>query len=459
MTTAAQIVSARTASDEGEIVVARVDDLNHEGAGVAHFEGKAIFIDGALPGERVRIRYRKRGRHHDRGELIEVLEPSPDRVAPRCRSFGVCGGCTLQHLDGAAQLRLKQKIVSDNLARIGKVEPERWLPPITGPQWGYRRRARLGARFVEKKGGVIVGFHEKRHSFVTPLPHCDVLAPAVARLLPAMRDLIASLSCPDRIPQVEVAVGDDVTALVFRHLVPLNESDVRNLTAFRETHGVQVMLQPHGPEALFLPDASGAPLLHYRLPGRLPEHDIEIAFAANEFIQVNGETNRGLVTRAIELLEPCGDDRVLDLFCGVGNFTLPIARRAGSVLGIEGDARLIARARENAAANGCANVAFRQGNLFTPGEADLPDLGTFNKWLIDPPREGAVDLIRTLRPDKAPARIVYVSCHPATLARDAQILVHAHGYRLAAVGVADMFPQTSHIETIALFERTDNLSC
>lgn len=455
MITSVQVVPAGTASGAGEIAVVRVDDLNHEGAGVAHVQGKAVFIDGALPGERVRFRFRKRGRQHDQGEAIEILEPSPDRAVPRCGSFGVCGGCTLQHLDGAAQITLKQKIVRDNLARIGKVEPEFWLPPITGPQWGYRRRARLGVRFVEKKGGVIIGFHEKRRSFVTPLPHCDVLAPQVARLLPAMRDLIASLSCPDRIPQVESAVGDDITALVFRHLVPLSGSDIRQLITFRETHGVQVMLQPHGPDSLFLPEGTAAPLLHYRLPA----HDIEIAFAANEFIQVNAETNRHLVTRAIELLEPCGNDRVLDLFCGVGNFTLPIARHAGSVGGVEGDARLIARAHENAAANGCANVAFRQCNLFAPGDADLPDLGKFNKWLIDPPREGAVDVIRMLRRDNAPARIVYVSCHPATLARDAQMLVHPHGYRLKAAGVADMFPQTSHIETIALFERTDNVAC
>lgn len=428
-------------------VSARIESLSHDCAGVARVDGKTVFIEGALPGELVSFRYRRRKKQHDVAELTEVLEAAPERVVPACRYFGICGGCTLQHMDPVAQLDAKQRIVRETILHIGKTAPESWLAPIKGPHWGYRRRARLGARVVENKGGVILGFHERRHSFITPLESCEVLEPRIAQLLPAMRDLIASLSCPNRIPQVEVSAGDHGVALVFRHLVPLNDDDHQRLTAFRDRHGVQVLLQPHGPDSIHDLGRDTATDLRYELTG----FNVSVAFGASDFIQVNAEVNRALVMRAIELLDLNANDAVLDLFCGLGNFTLPIATRAGRVLGIEADARMVERARANAERNGLTNIEFRAGNLFAGG--GIPGLQGHNKWLIDPPREGALEILRALTPATAPERIVYVSCHPATLARDAQLLTGLHGYRLAAAGVADMFPQTAHIETIALFLR------
>lgn len=428
-------------------VTTRIESLSHDCAGVAHVDGKTVFIEGALPGELVTFSYRRRKKNHDVAELIEIVEAVALRVEPRCRYFGVCGGCTLQHMDAHAQLEAKQQVVRDNLLHIGKTVAESWLAPVTGPHWGYRRRARLGARVVDKKGGVILGFHERRNSYITPLGSCDVLLPAIARLLPATRNLIAGLSCANRIPQVEVSAGDDAVAFVFRHLTPFTDDDRARLAAFGDTHGVRVMLQPHGPDSLHDLGSDSATDLHYDLP----VFGITVAFGASDFIQVNAEVNRGLVARAIELLDPQPKDTVLDLFCGLGNFTLPIATRAGHVLGVEVDAHMVARARGNAERNDLMNIEFRVCNLFAP--ETIPDLRGFNKWLIDPPREGAQEILRALTPANAPERIVYVSCHPATLARDAQVLTGLHGYRLAAAGVADMFPQTAHVESIALFVR------
>jgi len=418
---------------------------------VARVEGKAVFIDGALPGEQVRFQVTKRRKSYDLGKTVEILETSPERVTPRCRYFGVCGGCSMQHLRAEAQLPAKERVLRDNLERIGKVQPESWLAPLTGAHWSYRRKARLGVRFVEKKGGVIVGFREKAHSFITPLAACEVLDARVSALLPALRDLIAGLSQPDRIPQVEVAAGDDNVALAFRHLVPLTADDDRELAAFGRQHGVQIFRQPGRPDALELIWPENADPLVYRLP----EFNLELEFAPADFIQVNAELNRQMLSRALQLLDPQPGDSVLDLFCGLGNFTLPIARRAGRVLGIEADETLVAKARHNARRNNIGNAEFRVGDLYHAEAPDPWGAEHYGKWLLDPPRTGAIEVVKRLPESGSPHRIVYVSCNPATLARDSEVLVHLKGYRLKAAGVMDMFPQTSHVEAMALFERPE----
>ena len=430
---------------------ARVESLTHEGHGVAHVEGKAVFVQGALPGETVLYRTLNRGKTFDTGRMLEIIDASPDRVTPRCQYFGVCGGCSLQHLHESAQLPVKQKILSDNLARIGKVEPETWLPPLAGPHWGYRRKARLGVHYVKQKGGVIIGFREKRSAFITPLASCEVLPPRVSALLPALRLLIAALSAPNRIPQVEVAVGDNATAFVIRHLVPLTENDDALFADFARQHDVQLFRQPAGPDQLVPVWPPNPAALVYRLP----ESNVELEFAPADFIQVNAELNQNMVARALELLDPQPGESVLDLFCGLGNFTLPLARRAGRVLGIEAEATLIEKAQRNAQHNNIQNAEFRLANLYS---AETPDpWGTehFDKWLLDPPRTGAAEVVKRLPSQGGPRRILYVSCNPGTLARDSEALVHTKGYRLVAVGAMDMFPQTSHVEAMALFERVN----
>lgn len=436
---------------KGDTSLARIESLSHEGMGVARVDGKAVFIEGALPGEQVRFQVTRRRKSYDLGKTVEILETSPDRVMPRCRYFGVCGGCSFQHLRAEAQLPAKDKVLRDNLERIGKVEPEAWLPPLTGAHWGYRRKARLGVRVVEKRGGVIVGFREKASSFIAPLASCEVLDARVSALLPALRELVAGLSCPDRIPQIEVAVGDDAVALAFRHLVALTADDDRRLADFARQHGLQVFRQPGRPDALEpVWPAEARPLVY-----RLPEFSLELEFAPADFIQVNAELNRQMVSRALQLLDPQPGDSVLDLFCGLGNFTLPIARRAGRVLGIEADEALITKARHNASRNGIANAEFRLGDLYHVEAPDPWGTELFGKWLLDPPRTGAIEVVKRLPESGGPQRIVYVSCNPATLARDSEVLVYAKGYRLKAAGVMDMFPQTSHVEAMALFERPD----
>lgn len=439
---------ARPQGRRGEVAEARIESLDYEAHGVARMDGKATFIDGALPGERVLFRYERRRRRYDQGTTIEVLEPSADRVVPPCRHFGRCGGCSLQHMAPAAQIAAKQRVLAENLAHIGRVTPDRWLAPILGPDSGYRRRARLGVRNVAKKGGVLVGFREKRHSYITPLDDCVTLDRRIASLLPALRELIAGLSRPDRLPQIEAAAGDEAVALVLRHLEPLTEGDLGALRRFAQAHDVQIHLQPDAPDSIHALWPDPAPALGYGLP----EFDLRLAFAPANFIQVNAAVNRGLVVRAIELLEAGPADRVLDLFCGLGNFTLAAATRAGRVLGIEADAELVARARANAAGNGLANVEFRAADLYGESAPAAWEGFRFDKLLLDPPRTGAMEAIRGL-PADGPGRIVYVSCNPATLARDSQYLVEALGYRLVAAGVADMFPHTAHVESIALFVR------
>lgn len=447
----------------GDVAVADVESLNYDGRGVARIDGKVTFIEGALPGERVRFRYHNKRPSFDTGAVQEVLVPSPDRVSPPCPHFGVCGGCSLQHLQPAAQVVALQQVLAETLAHVGNVQPQRWLAPITGPASGYRRRARLGVRNVPKKGGVLVGFREKRRSYITPLDACLTLDPRVSDMLPALRELITGLSIPDRIPQIEVACGDKAVTLVFRHLRPLTATDRERLTAFAQTHAVQVYVQAEGPESATPLWPQSPTTLQYRLP----DYDVTLAFAPTDFIQVNEVVNRQLVHRALTLLELQPSDTVLDLFCGLGNFTLAAARHAARVVGFEADAGLIARARANAAANGMTNVEFVVADLYQDSQAmpwsetqipaaaptqTLPRAVGAVKVLLDPPRAGAIDALKRFA-NQLPARIVYVSCNPATLARDAAYLVNAAGYRFEGAGVADMFPHTSHVESLALFTR------
>lgn len=436
------------AASRGDTAVASIESLTHDARGVARIDGKTTFIEGALPGERVRFRYHNKRPRYDTGAVLEVLEPSPDRIPPPCPHYGVCGGCSLQHLAAPAQVRAKQRVLAETLAHVGRVEPTRWLDPIEGPSRHYRRRARLGVRYVPKKGGVLVGFRERRRSFITPLDDCLTLDARLAALLPGLRDLVSRLSRPDRLPQVEVSAGDDACAAVFRHLDTLTSADVENIRAFAECSGLAVYLQPGALDtvhALWPP--LPAPLAY-----RLADFDVQLQFAPTDFVQVNGVVNRELVTRVLALLEPSPEDQVLDLFCGLGNFTLPIARRTARVAGVEADAGLIERARANASLNGIGNVEFRVGNLFAEAAADVFSGTRWDRLLLDPPRAGAIEVIKAL-PPHAPERIVYVSCNPATLARDSEYLVHVLGYRLEAAGIADMFPHTSHVESIALYVR------
>lgn len=442
------VAAPETAMPRGDVAIAEVASLNSDGRGVARIAGKTTFIEGALPGERVRFRYHNKGKSYDSGAVREVLVPSGDRVTPPCPHFAMCGGCTLQHLQPAAQIDALQHVLADALAHLGRVQPERWLPPLTGPAWGYRRRARLGVRRVPTKGGVLIGFREKRRSFITPLDQCLTLDPRVSALLPKLRALVEELSRPDRVPQIEAAAGDNALALVFRHLEPLTPTDRARLADFGVRAGVQVYAQPHGPESTAAVAAQPYAPLTYDLPA----YGLTLAFAPSDFIQVNSEVNRKLVHQAITLLDIQPRDTVLDLFCGLGNFTLAAARAAARVVGIEADAGLIERARANARTNALANVEFRVADLYGPSGQARWAGERFDKLLLDPPRAGAVEALKALGPVR-PERVVYVSCHPATLARDSAYLVRVLGYRLEAAGVADMFPQTSHVESIALFVR------
>lgn len=437
----------------------KVESLDLEGQGVAHnAEGKVVFIDGALPGEEVRVRTTKRKNNWERAELQDLRRESAQRVVPRCRHFGTCGGCKLQHLHVGAQVATKQRALEDALWHLGKVRPERMLRPIEGPAWGYRYRARLSVRHVVKKGKVLVGFHERQSSYVADMDSCEVLPPHLSALLVPLRELIASMDQRDRLPQIEVAIGDDVTALVLRHLEPLSTGDLARLRAFGAAHGIQWWLQPRGPDSVHRLD-EGGPELAYTLP----EFGITMPFKPTDFTQVNHQVNRVLVSTALRLLDAQPADRVIDWFCGLGNFTLPIATRAREVLGIEGSDALVERAGENALRNGLAQrTAFVASNLFELTPQDLIAHGRADRWLVDPPREGAFALAKAvadLHADPAagdwrpPRRIVYVSCNPATLARDAGLLVHQGGYRLVAAGAVNMFPHTAHVESMAVFDQ------
>lgn len=426
-----------------------IESLDQEGRGVAHRDGKAIFVEGALPGEAVTASVYRRKRTFENAQVESVLRPAASRVAPRCRYFGLCGGCALQHVDMATQVAVKQRVLEDALAHIGKVSPEEMLSPVHGPAWTYRHRARFTARFVPKKGGSLVGFHEKRSSYVADMTSCEVVPARVSALLPRLRELIGGLSIRSRLPQVELAVGEDADVFVLRVLEPPDAADEAALRAFAERHRVHLYLQPGGPDtAAPLHPAEGADLYY-----ALPEFDVRIYFRPTDFTQVNHAMNRVLVRRAMRLLEPRAGERVLDLFCGLGNFTLPIARSGARVLGVEGSAALVERARTNAERNGLAeSVDYAVMDLFKIDRERFEALGRFDRLLIDPPRDGALEVVRALEGD-APPRIVYVSCNPATLARDAAVLVHEKGYELSAAGVLNMFPHTAHVESIALFRR------
>lgn len=427
-----------------------IESLDAEGRGVGRdADGKVVFVEGALPGERVEIQLLRRKPKFDLARTVAILRESSARRSARCRYFGVCGGCATQHIDARTQLASKQRWLEDCLERIGKVRSESILPIVYGEEWGYRRRARLTVRRVAKKGGVLVGFHERRSSYVVDMQSCEVLPARISRLIPQLRELVEVLSIRQRLPQIELALGDAADVLVFRNLEPLEAADEEKLRAFAQRESVSVWLQPAGPDSAHPFHPVPAPVLDYALP----EFGLRIGFRPTDFTQVNHAVNRVLVARAVRLLEPRPNERVGDLFCGLGNFSLPIARAGARVLGLEGSASLVERARENAAANGLERFAdFAVADLYGEAAGGFVALGPFDKLLVDPPRDGAVEVVKAL-PDTWPRRLVYVSCDPATLARDAGVLVHAKGFRLAAVGVVNMFPHTAHVESIALFER------
>lgn len=428
-------------------VLVEITDLAADGRGVGKVEEKTVFVHGALPGETVQARLTGRNRRFDEGICIELEQASAERIDPACPWFAQCGGCALQHLAPAAQLTFKHSRLVDNLARIGEVEPEQWLAPLAAEPWFYRRRSRLSARYVAGKGRVLVGFREKQGRFVADVGHCRVLHPDFSHRLESLSALIGSLSVADAVPQVETASGDRGSAIVLRHLRALSSDDLMVLKRWSDEHGIAVYLQPKGPDTVhrLWPQA-------HQLEYDLAPFDLTLQFHPQDFIQVNGPLNEKLVGRVLELLAPSGHERVLDLFCGLGNFTLPLARRAGTVLGVEGSAALIEAARSNAARNGLDNVEFDVADL----AADVSDRpwyrAGFDAALLDPPRSGALEVLPVVA-GSGVRRLAYVSCNPETLARDAGVLVREHGFRFTRAGIADMFPQTAHVESIALFER------
>ncbi|MFC4299452.1 23S rRNA (uracil(1939)-C(5))-methyltransferase RlmD [Castellaniella hirudinis] len=429
-----------------------IESLDLEGQGIAHHEGKVVFTEGALPGERVLARVKRRKPSFDKAKVERVLRPSSQRTQPPCPHFGVCGGCAMQHLEPAAQMAVKQRSLEDALEHIGKVKPQQILPALQGPTFGYRHRARLSVRLVQKKGGMLVGFRERGSSYVADMQTCLVLPPHVSALLMPLRTLIGGLSRPDRMPQIEVAVGDESTVFCLRHLEPLTPDDLERLRAFGVQHRIDWWLQPKGPETAHPLDPDRADVLAYALPA----YGLRMHYRPADFTQVNPYINQALIARSLTLLDVQPGDRVADLFCGLGNFSLPLATQGRAVVGIEGSATLVARAREDAARQGLADKAeFTELNLFEVDTDWLRGLGHFDRMLIDPPREGALAVaqaLAALAPDERPRRIVYVSCNPATLARDAGMLCHVGGWTLKAAGAVNMFPHTGHVESIAVFE-------
>ncbi|WP_201769602.1 23S rRNA (uracil(1939)-C(5))-methyltransferase RlmD [Luteimonas huabeiensis] len=422
-------------------------DLSHDGRGVARREnGKTVFVAGALPGERVLAKQTARSRSFDEAVVVEVERASPDRVQPRCPHFGVCGGCALQHLEESKQILAKQRVLLENFERIGHVAPEAVLPPLTDAQWGYRRKGRFSVRRVEKKGKTLVGFREQDPRFVADLSICHTAIPEIGERVEALSRLVDAMDARREIPQIEFIAGDQTVALVFRHLAPLSAADRERLEAFAREHGFAVFLQPGGVDSVHALWPADPPLSF-----RLPQWDVELGFRPLDFIQVNRGLNEKMIARALELLDAQPGERVLDLFCGLGNFTLPLARGAAHVVGVEGDAGLVARARENARRNGLGNVEFHAADLAQPLAGQPWARQGFDRLLLDPPRSGADGVLRQLPLDGL-KRIVYVSCHPGSLARDAGYLVRERGWALRAAGVMDMFPHTAHVESIAVFE-------
>ncbi|MFN7836304.1 MAG: 23S rRNA (uracil(1939)-C(5))-methyltransferase RlmD [Burkholderiaceae bacterium] len=451
-----------------DIVELEIESLDLDAQGIAHRGGKVVFVEGALPGERVRAEIVKVKSSFEKAQVVEVLQAAAARTKPVCPSFGTCGGCAMQHLEFSSQVAIKARAVENQLWHIGRVKPQTVLRPLQGPSWEYRHRARLTCRLVPKKGGMLVGFHEKKSSFVTDMQSCAVLPRHVSQLLSPLRSLLEGLSIAQRVPQIELSVGHDVTALVLRHLEPLAPEDEQALRRFADRHDVQWWLQPAGPGSAWRFYPNDARQLHYRLP----QFDLMMPFHPTDFTQVNHQINQAMVRQAIRLLNLQPHERVADFFCGLGNFSLPLARLGNRVVGIEGSADLTRRAMANAELNGLAHkVEFHAHNLFEVTMDDWRRWGPFDAAIVDPPREGALALCLTLAgmtgketseaaqpplfdfATKLPGRIVYVSCNPATLARDAAILVHQAGYRLIAAGAINMFPHTSHVESMALFVR------
>jgi 23S rRNA (uracil1939-C5)-methyltransferase len=428
---------------------AEVSALDQDGRGIARADGKVVFVDGALPGELVEYERWRRKPNFDLANVTRVLRQSSSRVVPRCPHYQRCGGCSIQHLDPRAQVAIKQRVLEDNLARIGKVKPDTMLAPIHGPSWGYRQRARLSVRQVASKGGALVGFRERRAPLVVDMDSCEVLPPRISALIRPLRELISSLTLDNRIPQIEIAVGEGAVVLTVRVLDRPTEGDVILLREFSARERIDIRLQPDGPDSIYPLDSTAACPLFYHLQ----EFDLTFHFESTDFTQINFAVNRVLVRRAMALLAPAAGLRIADMFCGLGNFSLAIARSGADVVGVDGSPELVARAADNARANGLSKRAqFVVGDLFRYAARLLGQLGPLDRMLIDPPRDGAQTLVHALG-DGAPERIVYVSCHPGTLARDAGTLVHGKGYRLLAAGVVNMFPHTSHIESIALFVR------
>lgn len=434
-------------------IEAMIGDLSHDGRGVARPDGKVVFVEGALPGERVLLRMRRRGRDFDEAELVEVLDAAPERVQPRCAHFGVCGGCVLQHMDPAAQIIAKQKQLLENFKRIAGLVPERVLPALTAEVWNYRRKARLSVKHVAKKGRVLAGFRERNPRFVADVRVCEILDDRIGARVEAIARMVGTLSAVAEIPQIEIAAGEGVPALVIRHLRPLTQLDRERLIAFARSESFAIYLQPGGIDSVHLlwPD-------DHELKFRLPERGLRYRFAPLDFIQVNDGLNSAMIEHALSLLALTRDDLVLDLFCGLGNFSLPLAQQAGRVVGVEGEGGLVRRACDNAIANRLNNVEFSVADLAGDLSAAEWVQKPYTAVLIDPPRTGAQALLEQLRFPHA-RRVVYVSCHPGSLARDARILSERHGYRLAAAGVMDMFPHTAHVESIALFERPETRPC
>jgi 23S rRNA (uracil1939-C5)-methyltransferase len=427
---------------EGEVV-----DLAQDGRGVARVDGKAVFIDGALPGERVRFRIFKRRRQFDEAGLIEVLTASADRTAPRCLHFGVCGGCSLQHLTPQAQIRAKQAQLLDAFEHIGRVAPQRVRPPLTAAPWAYRRRARLGVKYVHKKGRVLAGFREREKPYLADIRRCEILVEPLGDLPSQLVALAETLAIRDKLPQVEVAAGDAHTALVLRVMEPPGAADLQKIADFADARGLQIFLQTGGLDTV-RPMRGDYPPLTYAVD----EGRVVIEFGPVDFIQVNRDINVDMVSTCLELLAPQQGDAVLDLFCGLGNFTLPLARRVRHVLGVEGDAGLVAKARHNAVRNQIENAEFTTENLFDPSKFGAWAQRPYDLVLLDPPRAGAAELLPLMR-QWQPRRVVYISCHPGSFARDAGILVRDLRYKLTDAGVMDMFPHTTHVESIAVFER------
>ena len=422
-----------------------IETLSHDGRGIARIEGKTVFVDGALAGEQVKFLYTKKRKTYDEGKTVEVLTAAEDRVEAKCQHFGVCGGCSLMHMDPDAQLTLKQNTLNEHLTHFGNLQPQTWLEPLKGPLFGYRRKARLGVKHVPKKERVLVGFREKGTPYLALLDNCQVLDPRVGTRLAELGEMIASLEAYNRIAQIEVAMDDEHVALIFRNLDPLTQQDQGALIAYGQKNDLWIYLQSGGPDTV-TPLWPEKPQLSYA-----PEAGLNLEFEPNDFTQVNAGINQVMIQRAMELLEVSEDDRILDLFCGLGNFSLPLAKRIKEVVGVEGDDALVRHAQENASKNELNNAVFEQADLTQTELKDYPwAKAGFNKILLDPPRSGAFEVLHQLA-DLGAERLVYVSCNPATLARDAGELVNNHGYILVSTGVMDMFPHTKHVESIALF--------